>query len=260
MDALKRGDRGVFRIDFATADWRRNEYGVDVLTLSQDAVSGAVSFALRTPPGLVYPERQHFYDCDEELFQFEGEFHHDLLLPYRSGDYVFRPAGTVYGEIEGSDGGLIIASFARESVRYHFDDHPQPWRGHYRVDKRWNPHRTDPFIVRSDALGWRPAAFAPDVEVKPLRGNPGEPSPTDGPSEHSPWAADAAFIMRVKTGSRDEFPQPGGAIFEALVLDGRAEIGGAQWHRGCYSFGGLRGPCRIDADLVLYVRSFQGRG
>ena len=48
------------RIDFATADWQRNEHGVDMLALSQCAATGAVSFALRTPPEFHYADRQHF--------------------------------------------------------------------------------------------------------------------------------------------------------------------------------------------------------
>lgn len=257
---VRRGDRRVLRIDFATAAWERNQHGVDMLVLSLDPASGAVTFALRTPAALVYPEHQHFYDCDEELFQFEGEFHHDRLLPYREGDYVFRPAGTVYGDDEGSEGGLIVASLARKPVRFHFDDHPKPWRGHYRVDRMWNDGRTDPFLTSTATLAWTAAPAHQGIDIKPLRGMPGVASRTDGASMHSPWAADAAFMLRLPAGYDGPFPSWPGAALETLVTDGHARTESAEWYRGCYSFDGLAGRCRVDRDLVLYVRSFEGRG
>jgi len=145
------------RIDFATAAWQRNEFGVDMLWLSRDPGNGAVTFALRTPADFHYPERQHFYDCEEELFQFEGDFRHDRVHPYRAGDYVYRPVGTVYGDDEGSDGGgIILASLAREMRRHHFDDHPRPWTGHYLVDQRWTTRLEQPYVLSSGTLPWQP--------------------------------------------------------------------------------------------------------
>lgn len=254
---ILRGDRTVTKVDFATAAWERNEFGVDVLVLSADPVSGAVTFALNTPSDFVYPEEAHFYDCDEDLFQFEGEFHHDELLPYHAGDYVYRPVGTVYGHGEGSaDGGIIIASLARERVRFHFQGHPGPWTGHYLVDRLWNPRPVQPFLARSRDLPWEPSPLGGGIEVKRLRGEPGVRSATSGASVHSPWAADAAFLMRVPAGYAGDFPAWPDTILEVLVLDGRARIGGEDWHRGCYGFGHPRGPCRASEDLVFYARSF----
>lgn len=145
------------RIDFASAAWQRNEFGVDMLWLSRDPGNGAVTFALRTPADFHYPERQHFYDCEEELFQLEGDFRHDRVRPYGAGDYVHRPVGTVYGDDEGSErGGITLASLAREMHRHHFDDHPRPWTGHYLVDQRWNPRLEQPYVLSSDTLPWQP--------------------------------------------------------------------------------------------------------
>jgi hypothetical protein len=161
MTQVTPGPRTTSYLALGTAPWQRNEFGVDVLTLSRDAVSGAITFALHTPPGLTYPEVEHFYDCEEDLFQFEGEFRHDDLLSYRTNDYVYRPAGTVYGNRVGSDGGIIIASLAREPVRFHFQGHPSPWTGHYLVDQRWNPRPVAPLIVRGNEQQWTASGLDP---------------------------------------------------------------------------------------------------
>ena len=49
MPARDPDARRTPRIDFATAPWERNEFGVGMLWLSRDAGNGGVSFALRTP-------------------------------------------------------------------------------------------------------------------------------------------------------------------------------------------------------------------
>lgn len=251
---IERGDRTTGRIDLAHSQWTRNEYAVDLLTLSRDALTGAVTFALRTPPGLVYPEEAHFYDCDEELFQFEGEFHHDELLSYREGDYVYRPVGTVYGHGEGSSGGLILVSFAREPVRFHFQGHPEPWRGHYLVDRQWNPRPVQPFLAKSSEGAWDTGPGG--VGVKRLRGQPGVRSAHSGASSHSPWAADAAFMMRIEAGYDRRFPCWPETVLEVLVTAGRARIGGEPWHRGCYAFGAPDGTVEVEEDFVCYARAF----
>jgi hypothetical protein len=256
MSKLHRGGRSTGCIDFATADWQRNEFGVDVLTLSRDAVSGAVTFALRTPAGLAYPEVEHFYDCEEDLFQFEGEFRHDDLVSYRTNDYVYRPIGTVYGNKVGSDGGIIIASLAREPMRFHFQGHPGPWTGHYLVDQRWNPRPVAPQVVRSDIERWTASGIDTALAWKLLRGTPGVRSVHSGASAHSPWAADAVFLIRIEAGFRGSFPAWPHTILECLVLEGSAECAGVSWQRGCYAFDGLRGSCRVDQTLTVYVRAF----
>ena len=229
-----------------------------MLVLSQCADTGAITFALRTPGNFHYPERQHYYDSEEELFQFEGDFRHDRVRPYRAGDYVFRPAGTVYGDDEGSDdGGIIIASLAREMRRRHFDDHPQPWTGHYLVDQRWNPGREQPFVLPSASVDWQAGGFASGVMVRPLHGAPGRRRDEPGLFAHSPWASDFTVMLRIPAGFRDPMPGWPGFLAETLACQGRATIGGEPWHRGCYQFGGPTGDCVVEATLELYGRYFR---
>jgi hypothetical protein len=246
------------RLDFATADWQRNEHGVDMLMLSRDAANGAVTFALRTPADFRYPERQHFYDSEEELFQFQGDFRHDRIHPYRAGDYVYRPVGTVYGDDEGSDGGgIIIASLAREMRRHHFDDHPRPWRGHYLVDERWNPRPERPFVLNTAEARWGPCPLGPGVQVCALRGNPGLHRSDDAVFEHSPWAADFAAMLRVPVGYDGDWPCWPGFVAESLVISGLAVVGSERWYRGCYGFGALTGPSVVTERVEVYVRGFR---
>ena len=250
--------RRTARIDFASADWQRNEFGVEVLQLSRDAGNGAVSFALRTPARFHYAERQHFYDSEEELFQLEGDFRHDRVRPYHAGDYVFRPAGTVYGDDEGSDGGgIIIASLARAMQRHHFDDHPQPWTGHYLVDRRWNPDREQPFILSSNALPWQPSGLDPRVTLRALHGRPGRRRDDDAVFAHSPWAADFTLMLRIEAGFDGPMPGWPGFEFEMLACAGRALIGDEPWQRGCYQFGVPVVRCRVSETLELYCRAFR---
>ncbi|MEO7386092.1 MAG: hypothetical protein ABIX37_04050 [Gammaproteobacteria bacterium] len=253
---IERGSRAVGRIDLATAGWQRNEYGVDVLILSADPVSGAVTLALRTPAGLRYPEKEHYYDCDQDLFQFAGEFHHDEELSFRQGDYVWRPAGTVYGRSEGSDGGIILASLGRKPARHHYDEYPGSWPGHHRIDRLWHV-RPDPFVVRAGEKPWQPADLHVGIEVQLLRGQPGIRSDNAGASVHSPWGAEAAFLLRLPAGHAGDFPAWPGIVIEALVVDGRARLGEVDWYRGCYGFDSLRGACHVSAALTLYCRSFR---
>lgn len=252
-----RGDRRTARIDFATANWQRNEFGVGVLSLSSDPVSGAETFALDCPGNFVYPEEAHFYDCEEELFQFSGEFHHDELAHYHQGDYIYRPIGTVYGHGEGSDsGGIIIASLARARRRFHFQGHPEPWTGHYLVDRLWNPRPVQPLIFNIADMPWQQDVARPGIALRQLRGMPGKPSVHSGASAHSPWAADAAFVLRLDTDYGGEFPNWPGYILEVLVIAGQATIADDSWHRGCYGFDAIRGECRVAEALELFVRAF----
>ena len=249
------------RIDFATADWQLNEFGVGVLSLSRDPVSGAETFALRCPATFVYPEGAHFYDCDEELFQFEGDFHHDEIAPYRAGDYIFRPTGTVYGHGEGSTGGgIIIASLARERRRYLLDGHPYPWTGHYLVDQLWNPRAVQPLVLHTLDLPWQVDSRHPEMTIRVLRGLPGAIDRLSGASVHSPWASDAAFMLRIPQGCSGQFPDWPGFELECLVLGGRATVAGTSWYRGCYGFNALSGHCDVSETLDLFVRAFAARG
>ncbi len=250
--------RRTTRIDFATAAWQRNEFGVDMLFLSRDAGNGAVTFALRTPANFSYLERQHFYDSEEELFQLEGDFRHDRVHPYRAGDYVFRPAGTVYGDDEGSDrGGIIIASIANKMRRHHFDDHPKPWTGHYLVDRRWNPHREQPYVSSSAKLPWQPSGLDPRVTLRALHGTPGRRRDDDAVFAHSPWASDFTLMLRIEAGFDAAMPGWEGFTTEVLACTGRATIGGEPWHRGCYQFGGPSGRCVVEEPLELFCRAFR---
>lgn len=255
---IQRGPRATPRIDLANAAWERNEFGVGVLSLSRDPVSGAETFALDCPPDFVYPEGAHFYDCEEELFQFSGEFHHDEIQPFVAPCYVYRPIGTVYGHGEGSHrGGIIIASLARERRRFHFQQHPEPWTGHYLVDRLWNPRPVQPLVVDVDAVAWQPALqIAPGAALRPLRGAPGTRSTESGASAHSPWAADAAFVLRLPQGYDGSAPHWPGFELEVLVLAGRATVAGEPWHRGCYGFDAWRGRCVVHEPLELFVRAF----
>lgn len=246
------------RIDLATAPWQRNEFGVDMLWLSRDPGSGAVSFALRTPADFRYPERQHFYDTEEELFQLEGDFRHDRIDPYREGDYVFRPAGTVYGDDEGSDGGgIILASLAREMRRHHFDDHPGPWTGHYLVDRQWNARQEQPYLRSSSTQPWQASGLDAGVALKPLHGTPGQRRGDDAVFRHSPWASDFTLMLRIEAGFSGPMPGWPGFFAETLACAGRATIGGEPWHRSCYQFGGPTGECVVEQALELYCRLFR---
>jgi hypothetical protein len=258
MPARTLATRRTARIDFADAPWQVNEHGVEMLALSACGTTGAVTFALRTPRDFHYPERQHFYDSEEELYQLEGDFRHDRVRPYRAGDYVYRPAGTVYGDDEGSDdGGVILASLANEMRRHHFDDHPKPWAGHYLVDRRWNPRPEQPFIVQTADFHWQPSGLADGVALRPLHGVPGRRRDEPGLFDHSPWAADFTLMLRVPAGYRGPMPAWPGFYAETLACAGRATIGGEPWHRGCYQFGGPTGDCVVGEDVELYARYFR---
>lgn len=255
MTSIERGERDVGRIDLAEADWQRNEHGVDVLTLSTDPVSGAITLALRTPDGLMYPEREHFYTCDEDLYQFSGEFHHDEELPFFEGDYVYRPPGTVYGHSQGSSGGLIIAALNNRPVRYHFDDHP-PWEGEYLIDRDWHIRAAQPLVVRSSKLPWQTLELSNRIQIKPLRGTPGGRSELYGARPHSPWGADSAFLLAFPAGYSGPTPRWRDATLEVLVTAGHASLDGVDWFRGCYSFAGFVGQCDVTERLEMYVRLF----
>ncbi|MCC5793661.1 MAG: hypothetical protein JJT85_02865 [Chromatiales bacterium] len=255
-DRILRGVRQVGRIDLASADWQRQEHGVDVLVLSEDPVSGASTFALRTPPGLVYPGYAHFQDCDQDLFQLEGEFQLDELLSSREGDYLFRPAGTVCVHGEGSGGGIIIASLGRRPVRVMFEGHPGPGTGHYRVDRPSCDHPVEPMVVRPGAVDWLPSGLSPLVDLRRLRGEPGQPCTEAGASVHSPWGADAVCLLRIRAGFAGRMPLWPGHTFEMLATAGRARIDGRPWYRGCYAFGGPGHVTEVETDLVLYLRCF----
>jgi len=252
---VQRGDRRTPRVDFATAAWEPNEFGVEVLQLSQDAVSGAVTLALRTPADLQYPEREHFYDCDQDLFQFEGEFHHDEERPFVEGDYVYRPPGTVYGRTPGSSGGIIIASLNNQPRRHHFDDHP-PWTGEYLVDERWHTREVQPMLVSSGQRPWQDAGLGNGIEMRPLRGEPGKRNEHCGARPHSPWGADAALMLKIPRGYRGPTPAWTDCELEVLVTGGIARIDHEDWYRGCYTFGALAGTCDVQEDLECYVRVF----
>jgi hypothetical protein len=257
---VRRGTRKSERIDFATADWRLNEFGVGVLSLSLDSVSGAETFALRCPANFIFPEDAHFYDCEQELFQFVGNFHHDEIAPYQAGDYIYRPIGTVYGHGEGSThGGIIIASLARERRRYLLAENPYPWTGHYLVDRLWNPRAEQPLVLPTSDLPWQADSSHPGLSLRKLRGLPGVIDPVSGASAHSPWASDAAFILRIPGGFSGPFPVWPGFALEILVLGGRATVAGEPWHRGCYGFDALAGACEVSETLDIYVRSFAMR-
>ncbi|TXS92027.1 hypothetical protein FV139_14980 [Parahaliea maris] len=252
-----RGERRTGKIDLSSIDWPRNEFNVGMLSLSADPVTGAETFALNCPDNFVYPEDAHFYDCEEELYQFSGEFHHDEIDPYYKDTYVYRPIGTVYGHGEGShDGGIIIASLARERRRFHFQEHPEPWTGHYLVDQLWNPRPVSPAIVNAQDLPWVNDEVNASCQVKLLRGAPGKLSQFSGVSDHSPWAAESAFILRVPAGYSGSFPSWPGFVLELLVIAGQATIDGDSWHRGCYGFDPQLGECTVQEPLEIYVRAF----
>lgn len=252
---IPRGERQCARLDLGTARWERNEFGVDVLMLSQDAVSGALTMALRTPAGLAWPEREHYYTCDQDLFQFEGEFHHDEERPFLAGDYVYRPPGTVYGHSPGSAGGVIIAALNGRPRRHHFDDHP-PWTGEYLVDRDWHSRAVQPCLVHGGELAWEDAGLGGGILQRRLRGRPGQRADHYGARPHSPWGADAAWLLRLPAGYAGVFPAWPDTLLEVLVTAGRARVAGADWYRGCYAFDGLKGDCTVSEDFECYLRGF----
>ncbi len=223
---------------------------------SADPVTGAVTKALFTPPGFSVPEKSHFCDADHEIFLFEGEFDFDDLMPMRKGDYLYRPAGTVYGDGEHStNGGIQIISFGREKVSFHLDDPPRPWPGHYLVDAVWNPRPQRPMYVRAGDRQWEPCPLGPGTRMKRLRGIPGVPSATEGPSSHSPWAADAACVLAFPAGDLRLAWWPA-TMVEFLVLEGMAEAGGREFQRGDYFIGTPDAAWRVVTPLELYARTF----
>ncbi len=254
-DRPHRGKREFPRTDLQAAQWQRNEFGVDVLMLSKDESSGALTMALRTPAGLQYPEREHFYDCDQDLFQFEGEFHHDEERPFHAGDYVYRPPGTVYGRTQGSLGGIIIASLNNQPRRYHFDDHPE-WEGEYLIDRAWQKRKSQPLLVHSGEVEWTSTPFGKEISIRKLRGEPGKRTPEYGFQAHSPWGADAVAVVRIAAGYVGPMPEWSGTILETLVVRGSASIDGQPWYRGCYGFDVMRGTCEINEDFEFYTRFF----
>jgi hypothetical protein len=256
-----RGDRTVPSLDLNTADWVVSGQGTGVkrLLMSRDPQTGAFTQALYAPPGFATDEQAHFADTDMDIFMYEGEFAFDQITPLREGDYLYRPAGTVYGDGERSDaGGTMIISFGRESVKFHLEDPPDPWPGEYLVDRLWNDREAQPMYVRTAGLPWTRSPIGYGVEEKRLRGVPGQRSTTSGATSASPWAADAAFLLKLPAGYRGPFPQWEGFQVELLALSGRATIDDQPWARGSYTFGALTGETEVDEDLVLYGRCFAG--
>jgi hypothetical protein len=255
-----RGNRFVPYLDTVSAEWAVSPTGSGVkrLRLSYDPESGAFSQLLYTPPGFAVPEKSHFADSDHEIFMYEGEFAFDRVHPLREGDYLYRPAGTVYGDQEHSDGGgTQLISFGRESVKFHLDDPPSPWPGEYRIDERWTTRKAQPMYVRTPELPWVRSTLGYGIHEKRIRGVPGEPSSVFGRSSHSPWAADAAFLLRIPAGYRGPFPLWSGFIVELMTLDGEATVGEQTWRRGVYAFGRPLGETAVERDLILYGRCFE---
>lgn len=254
---VARGERTVPRktmdervtSDFTGGLWRR--------WYSVDPVTGAHTKALHIPAGVRFTEKSHFCDSDHEIFMFEGGFDFDDLLPLREGDYLYRPAGTVYGDGEHTDtGGIQIISFGREKVSFHLDDPPRPWPGMYLVDARWSERRAQPLHVRGADLAWLASPLGGGIREKRLRGVPGQASPVWGSSSHSPWSADAAFLLRIPGGYHGPWPAWPGSAAECLVVSGSGASAEGPWERGCYTIGSALGPLAVDNDLVLYCRTF----
>lgn len=226
---------------------------------SVDPLTGAATKALSTPPGFAVPEKSHFCDADHEIFLFEGEFDFDELMPMRKGDYLYRPAGTVYGDGEHSvNGGIQIIAFGREKVAFHLDDPPKPWPGHYLVDATWNPRPQRPLYVRAGDREWEPCDLDAGASVKRLRGTPGVPSATEGASPHSPWAADAACVLRLPAGRVAPAWWPE-TVVEWVVLDGNATAAGRTWERGDYFIGAPPADWEVRQPLEMYARTFSLR-
>ena len=257
---IARGPRDVPYLDIYAADWATNEFGVDALMLSQDEVSGAFSVLLRMPPDLDYPEEAHFYDCEVELFQVEGNYYHDVGNPYLPGDYIYRPPGTMYGHSNGTDGGgLIFTCLNRQGQRFHSQDHDTdrgPWDGEYLVDALWNPRPVSFMKVKSVGMDWQPSGLHPHIMVKPLRGEPGQNHPYFGATQHSPWGPDAAFVLKLNAGFEGKLPLWTDNLYEVFALEGQGTINDQPWQKGVYHFGRFVGDARIERDLICYVRSF----
>jgi hypothetical protein len=252
---MLRGDRTVRHFDLTSVEWPVNEYGAALQTLSRDPISGAISFVLRTPPGLQYPERAHFYDCDEDVFQVEGEYHHDVELPMREGDYVYRPPGAVYGNSQGTEGGVTFVSFARQPRRFHFESNPEPWTGEYLVDKAWNPGREGRLYVRSGALPWQAEASSSGLMTKSLRGAPVAPRDRPPRVDHSPWAAAAVCLVKYDAGYEGS-SNPWGGWAEHLVLGGRAKTDANLLTRWSYSFTDQDVQLAVMEPMVCLLRLF----
>ncbi|MCS7002956.1 MAG: hypothetical protein NZ518_08920 [Dehalococcoidia bacterium] len=258
---MTRGDRTVPVVSLITGPWVESTLGTGIrrLALSRDDVTGAHTMALYAPAHFQTDEKSHFADSDHEIFMFEGGFDFDSIHPLRQGDYLYRPAGTVYGNHERSAGGGIqIISFARTAVKFHLDDPPRPWPGQYLVDHLWNPREAQPLYIRTNELPWQPSSLGAGIAIKRLRGEPGVAAPArlGGPSRHSPWAADATFLLNIPAGYAGPAPAWDGFVLEALALSGRALLNGEPWQRGHYSFGCFTGHLSVTEDLTLYTRSF----
>jgi hypothetical protein len=224
---------------------------------SVDDLTGAHTKALHIPAGTAFDEKSHFCDSDHEIFMFEGGFDFDEHLPLREGDYLYRPAGTVYGNREHTDmGGIQIISFGREKVSFHLDDPPKPWPGHYLVDRVWSDRPVGPMHVAAGSVPWQPSSLGEGIEEQRLRGTPGHRSDIWGASRHSPWAADAAFLLKIPAGYRGQSPAWPETIVETLVLSGRGTVGDDEWSRGVYSIGVGGRTMDVSDTLTLYGRSF----
>jgi hypothetical protein len=254
-----RGQRFVTYLETTTAEWQPSPSGqVRRLRLSTDPETGAFSQLLAVVPGFQVPEKPHFADSDQEIFLVEGEFAYDHLAVPRAGDYLYRPAGTVYGGGEHSvAGGVQLISFGRAPVKFHLEDAPDPWPGEYLIDQRWNPRPVQPFMVRSDSLPWVRSRLGYGIREKRLRGVPGEPARYGGRSAHSPWAADAAFLLALPAGYRGPFPLWSGFLVELFVLAGSATVEEVRWQRGSYTFGRPLGETVVTSELICYGRCFE---
>jgi hypothetical protein len=126
------------------------------------------------------------------------------------------------------------------------------------VDEAWTDRKTRPRHGRGDDLPWEPTSLGGGVVTKPLRGRLGVPSPDEGASRHSPWAADAAFLLRVPFGAHRALPFPRGPL-ELLVLSGRGTIDGCPWRRGVSAVGPRLAELQVDEDLTFSGRWFGER-
>lgn len=97
-------------VDVASLPWVRSERhpGIESKTLLVDPASGLLTMLMRMAPGAKLPDHEHVlieqtYVLQGSLVCGEGEC--------RSGDYVWRPAGSRHEAWGGPDGALLLGMF-----------------------------------------------------------------------------------------------------------------------------------------------------
>ena len=96
-------------VDVERLPWEKTAYpGIEQKTLLVDKATGLITALMRMAPGTRLPEHEHVKI--EQTYVLEGELHCGEGI-CKSGQFVWRPAGSRHEAWAGPQGGLFLAMF-----------------------------------------------------------------------------------------------------------------------------------------------------